>query len=146
MAEYIEFISAREFTQHIQKTPIADSSAFMPMLDLFQQLRDAGMKLTFEDYELLRQALGDDYKPSNWDDLRDICQLLWVKPSLNYDLEIFDRELDRYQAEKEQEFDRWLATLQSETDSEQDRPTNFGVLGVQPRYVQNGTRCKVILS
>lgn len=105
-----------------------DSRAFMPMLDLFQQLRDAGMKLTVGDYELCRQALGDDSKPSDWDNLRDICRLLWVKPSLNYDSEIFEREFDRYQAEKEQEFDRWLATLQSPTDSDQDKPINLGVL------------------
>jgi uncharacterized protein len=128
MAEHIGFISAREFTQHIQKKSTADSSAFMPMLDLFQQLRDAGMKLTFEDYELLRQALGDDYKPTDWDDLRDICLLLWVKPSLNYDLEIFEREFDRYRAAKEREFDRWLASQQSEPDSDKNKPINFGVL------------------
>ncbi len=105
-----------------------DSRAFMPMLDLFQQLRDAGMKLTFQDYELCRQALGDDYKPTDWEDLRDVCRLLWVKPSLNYDREIFEREFDRYQAEKEREFDRWLASIRSTTDSDKDRSINFGVL------------------
>jgi uncharacterized protein len=123
----------------------ADSSAFMPMLDLFQQLREAGMKLAFEDYELLRLALGNDYeltnwkalgddsKPSDWENLRDICRLLWVKPSLNYDLEIFEREFDRYQAAKEQEFDRWLASQPAETDSDKHKPINFGVLPQIPR-------------
>lgn len=117
-----------------------DSSAFMPMLDLFQQLRDAGMKLTFQDYELLRlaleddykltnwKALGDDRKPSDWENLRDICRLLWVKPSLNYDLEIFEREFDRYRVAKEQEFDRWLTSQQAELDSGKNKPINSGVL------------------
>jgi uncharacterized protein len=106
----------------------ADSRTFMPMLDLFQQLRDAGMKLTVQDYELLRQAVGDDYELTNWDNLRDICRLLWVKPSLNYDREIFDREFDRYHTAKEQEFDRWLGTQQPETDPGQTPSINFGVL------------------
>ncbi|WP_309734642.1 hypothetical protein [Chamaesiphon sp. OTE_75_metabat_556] len=129
MAEYIKFISAREPAQrHIKKIPIADSRVFMPMLDLFQQLRDAGMKLTLQDYELLRQSLGDDYEATNWEDLRDICRLLWVKPSLNYDRDIFDREFDRYQAAKEQEFDRWLGNQQPETNSGQTPSINFGVL------------------
>jgi uncharacterized protein len=105
-----------------------DFRAFMPMLDLFQQLRDGGMKLTFQDYELCRQALGDDYEITDWEDLRDTCRLLWVKPSLNYDIEIFDREFERYQAEKEQEFDRWLASIRSVTDSDKNRPINSGVL------------------
>jgi uncharacterized protein len=116
-----------------------DSRAFMPMLDLFQQLRDAGMKLTVWDYELCRQALGDDYELTNWEDLRDTCRLLWVKPSLNYDHKIFEREFDRYQTEKEREFDRWLATLQSETDSDKDRPINFGVLPQIPPRKKTAT-------
>jgi uncharacterized protein len=129
MAEYIGFISAREPAQrHIKKISIADSSAFMPMLDLFQQLRDAGMKLTVQDYELLRQVVGDDYELTDWEDLQDICRLLWVKPSLNYDREIFDREFARYRAEKEREFDRWLGTQQPETDSGKTSEINFGVL------------------
>lgn len=129
----------------------ADSRAFMPMLDLFQQLRDAGMKLTFQDYELCRQALGDGYeltnwkalgddsKPSDWDNLRDICRLLWVKPSLNYDSEIFEREFDRYQAEKEREFDLWLASLEVESDSDKDRSINFGVLPQIPPRKKTAT-------
>lgn len=115
-----------------------DSRAFMPMLDLFQQLRDAGMKLTIWDYELCRQALGDDYEITDWEDLRDTCRLLWVKPSLNYDSEIFDREFDRYQAEKEQEFDRWLASLQVESDPDKDRP-KFGALPQIPPRKKTAT-------
>jgi uncharacterized protein len=111
------------------KLPIADPQAFMPMLDLFQQLRDAGMKLTFQDYELLRQALGDDYKlTDDWEDLRDTCRLLWVKPSLNYDGEIFEWEFDRYRAEKELEFNGYLRSFQPETDFRQDSPIEVGVL------------------
>jgi uncharacterized protein len=103
-----------------------ETLSFMPMLDLFQQLRDAGMKLTIEDYELLRQVLGEDYQPIDWEDLRDTCRLLWVKPSLNYDSEIFDREFDLYRAEKEGEFDRWLATISKSFTPTPDREINFG--------------------
>jgi uncharacterized protein len=69
---------------------------FMPMLDLFQQLRDAGLKLTIEQYEWLRQALATDVVLEDWEDLRDICRPLWVRPSLNFDGKVFDREFDRY--------------------------------------------------
>jgi uncharacterized protein len=128
MEENTQFFMFRIVPQNIKKFLTVDSRTFMPMLDLFQQLRDAGMKLTVQDYELLRQAVGENYELTDWENLRDICRLLWVKPSLNYDREIFDREFDRYQAAKEQEFDRWLASLQLEPDSAKNTPINFGVL------------------
>jgi uncharacterized protein with von Willebrand factor type A (vWA) domain len=84
------------------------SPAFVPMLDLFQRLRDAGMKLTIEQYDLMRQALAEGYGLADWEDLRDICQMLWVKPSLNYDAEVFEQVFDLYQAQYQQQFEQWL--------------------------------------
>ena len=70
-----------------------------PFFDLFLQLRDGGMALTPEQYDWLRQALAKGYgfyAEQGWDDLKRLCRLLWVKPSANYDGEIFDRIFDAY--------------------------------------------------
>jgi uncharacterized protein len=117
------------------KSPTLDNSTmFMPMLDLFQQLRNAGLQLTFQDYELLRQALGIDYLGTepNWDDLQDLCQLLWVKPSLNYDAHIFQREFDRYRQQYEKRVAEWLTKQQEPSDIEESEGTTLGVLPTIP--------------
>lgn len=117
------------------ESPTLDTATmFIPMLDLFQQLRNAGMQLTFQDYELLRQALGTDYlgtEPS-WDDLQDLCQLLWVKPSLNYDANIFQREFDKYQQQYEKRVAEWLAKQQAPSDIEESKGSTLGVLPTIP--------------
>ncbi len=66
------------------------------LLDLFEKLREAGMNLTLEQYDLLRQAITQGYGLGGWEDLRRVCRLLWVKPCANYDASIFDRTFDRY--------------------------------------------------
>ncbi|MBO3457299.1 hypothetical protein G7B40_005505 [Aetokthonos hydrillicola Thurmond2011] len=66
------------------------------LLDIFEKLRDAGMALTLEQYDLLRQAVSQGYGLGGWEDLRRICKLLWVKPCPNYDASIFDRTFERY--------------------------------------------------
>jgi uncharacterized protein with von Willebrand factor type A (vWA) domain len=73
--------------------PILLDSLF---LDLFEKLRQAGMALTLEQYDLLRQAIHQGYGLGGWEDLKRVCRLLWVKPSANYDADIFDRTFDRY--------------------------------------------------
>ena len=67
------------------------------LLDLFQKLREAGMALTLEQYDLLRQAVTQGYGLGGWEDLRRVCRLLWVKSYDNDDAKIFDRTFDRYQ-------------------------------------------------
>lgn len=66
------------------------------LFDLFQKLRDAGMDLTPEQYELLRQAVNQGYGLGGWQDLKRICRLLWVKPCANYDGKLFDNTFDSY--------------------------------------------------
>lgn len=79
----------------------------LPFLDLFEQLRDKGMTLSPEQYDLLRQALGQGFGLENWDrdwsDLRDICRILWVKPSPNYDRDIFECTFSDYVQQKQRE-------------------------------------------
>lgn len=60
------------------------------LFDLFQELRKAGMALTLEQYQLLREAISQGYGLGGWSDLKRVCRLLWVKPSANYDGETFD--------------------------------------------------------
>lgn len=66
------------------------------LLDLFEKLREAGMALTLEQYDLLRQAVSQGYGLGGWEDLKRVCRLLWVKPCANYDGGIFDRTFNRY--------------------------------------------------
>ena len=79
----------------------------LPFLDLFELLQEKGMTLSPEQYELLRQALdkgfGLENWDQNWDDLRDICRVLWVKPSPNYDASIFERVFSEYVQQKQRE-------------------------------------------
>ena len=83
------------------------SSLDRPFLDLFQRLQAAGMSLSPEQYNLLRQALGQGFGLENWQhnwaDLRDICRVLWVKPSPNYDAAIFERIFSEYVQQKQRE-------------------------------------------
>jgi hypothetical protein len=81
------------------------SSPTLPFLDLFQRLQQAGMQLSPEQYDLLRQALTQGYGLANWDghnwdDLRQVCRVLWVKPSRNYDGQVFDQVFNHYVTEK----------------------------------------------
>ncbi|MBE7385174.1 MAG: hypothetical protein F6J95_027675 [Leptolyngbya sp. SIO1E4] len=76
-----------------------------PFLDLFQRLQQAGMKLSPEQYDLLRQALSkgfglENWEGQNWDDLRQVCRVLWVKPSRNYDAQAFETVFDHYVEQK----------------------------------------------
>ncbi|MEC4891745.1 MAG: hypothetical protein SAL07_00180 [Oscillatoria sp. PMC 1051.18] len=64
--------------------------------DLFLALRNAGMLLTLEDYDLLQQAIAKGYNLDNRDNLKRICRLLWVKPSKNYSAATFETVFSRY--------------------------------------------------
>lgn len=66
------------------------------LLDLFQKLQEAGMALTLEQYDLLRQAIAQGYGLGGWQDFKRVCRLLWVKPCADYDGNIFDRTFERY--------------------------------------------------
>jgi uncharacterized protein len=83
------------------------SSLDLPFLDLFQRLQAKGMALSPEQYDLLRQALGQGFGLENWShdwsDLRDLCRVLWVKPSPNYDQDIFERIFSEYVQQKQRE-------------------------------------------
>jgi uncharacterized protein len=71
-----------------------------PLLDLFEQLRRAGMQLTLDHYDWLNKVLWMEDGVRTWEELRRVCLRLWVKPSENYDRATFEREFDDY-------CDRW---------------------------------------
>lgn len=87
------------------------SSLDFPFLDLFQRLQQAGMHLSPAQYDLLRQALGqgfglanwESHEKSDWDDLRQVCRVLWVKPSAHFDGQVFEQVFERYVNEKRKE-------------------------------------------
>lgn len=83
------------------------TSLDQPFFDLFQRLQAAGMPLSPEQYDWLRQAVNQGLGLDNWDrdwsDLRELCRVLWVKPHPNYDAQLFDRIFQQYVQEKRRE-------------------------------------------
>ena len=100
-----------------------------PFLDLFHQLRQAGMKLTPEQYNLLQQALEQGHGLSGWEDLKRVCRLLWVKPSLDYDGDLFEQTFDRYVQDHQRRF-------QAATTSQTSATTTAIRTGSQPTLPQ----------
>ncbi len=68
-----------------------------PFLDLFLRLRAAGMPLSPEQYDLLRQSLDQGIGLGGWDDLQRICRCLWLKqPPHSPEAKTFDRVFNEY--------------------------------------------------
>lgn len=63
---------------------------------LFDEVRFAGLKLTLSQYEMLSRAMSGGFGLGGWEDLQRTCELIWVKPSSNYDLEKFRQAFDQY--------------------------------------------------
>jgi hypothetical protein len=59
-------------------------------------LRDEGFFLTPEQYARFRQALLLGFGSKSTEDLRQLCRLLWVKPSTNYDEKKFERVFKQF--------------------------------------------------
>jgi uncharacterized protein len=106
--------------------------AFVPMLDLFQQLRAAGMKLTIDEYDSLRQALDEGFGLEGWDDLRDICRMLWVKPTFDDAAEIFEQVFDAYQIQYQQQMEDWFDKQQQSNNPQPLREIPLGILPTIP--------------
>jgi uncharacterized protein len=87
--------------QLLERSP--DNEIAPPFLDLFDRLRGEGMQLTWDHYDWLQKALLTGHGLESWGSLKRTCQVLWVKPSNNYDREIFDREFDLYCQQFQQE-------------------------------------------
>jgi len=51
----------------------------LPLLDLFNRLREADLPLGIEEYELMPRALGAGFGFEGVDSLKRLCSLLWIK-------------------------------------------------------------------
>lgn len=97
----------------------------LPLLQLFQNMRQAGLHLTIEQYDLLRQSLNLGFG-LDWESLERTCQLLWVKPSRNYDLTTFQTEFARFRQQHQ-------AALQTYRAAQPPPPAPEIPLGVLPQ-------------
>lgn len=93
------------------------------LLDLFQELRKAGMALTLEQYNLLQQAVARGYGLGGWEDIKRVCRLLWVKPCDNYDINIFDRTFESYVRQHHNKMP--IESVKKEPQSPQKTPSAF---------------------
>jgi uncharacterized protein len=107
------------------------------LLELFHELRSphsAGMKLTLEQFDLLCQAVAisdgiiDGDKIQDWEQLRRLCRLVWVKPHENYDGDRFERAFDAYIEKCQPAIDALLSLNRSQSPPK----PNFE-LGVLPQ-------------
>ncbi len=73
-----------------------------PFLDLFLQLRSAGLVLTLEQYDLLVQSLEQGMGLGDWPDLKRVCRCLWVKQEpKSRDAQLFEQVFEEYVREKQ---------------------------------------------
>lgn len=80
----------------------------LPLLALFTRLRDAGLLISIDEYELALQALHEGFGIANYQDLKSLCQALWVKSE--DDLHRFNYHFDKVMA-------RELARLRSQASA-----------------------------
>ena len=71
-----------------------------PFLDLFYLLRDAGLELGIPEYHLLLRAFSLGYGVHDEQDLRQVCQALWVKSRQQQ--QVFDFHFDQYMTTRRQ--------------------------------------------
>jgi uncharacterized protein len=88
------------------------NTQLLPFLDLFEQMRSAGIPLTVEQYDLLRQAWSLGYGTEDWDAVRRVCRLVWYRPGLTYERSDFERVLDKYIDARQAEIRSWGTSLQ----------------------------------
>jgi uncharacterized protein len=87
------------------------------LLDLFAEMRSKDMCLTLDDYGLLRQSLAKSFGLGGWDDLREVCECLWVKPSYHYSQENFNRAFDCFQRRYEGQLTDLIESEPAEEDA-----------------------------
>ena len=51
----------------------------LPLLTLFTRLREAGLSISIDEYQLVLEALQEGFGVANYEDLKSVCQALWVK-------------------------------------------------------------------
>jgi len=100
-----------------------------PFLELFADLRAAGMQLAPDQYDLLRCALDRGFGLSGWDNLRRVCKRLWVKPCASCSEDIFDRVFDRYRERYRGVFDDPAPA----SDLSEPPPARFELPRIPPR-------------
>jgi formylglycine-generating enzyme required for sulfatase activity/uncharacterized protein with von Willebrand factor type A (vWA) domain len=92
------------------------------LLELFWGLREAGLPLRMEDYQLLCQAWEKGFRPTNERELRQLCRRLWVK-SLG-EKQSFEEYFDRYLDQCRKQFASILEELASPPAKSLTSPTN----------------------
>lgn len=103
------------------------------LMDLFRRLQPK-LGLKIEQYWLLLDAWQQGYGQSDWDKLRRICRLIWLKTSSQLDpisTDMFDRIFDRWQADCQQAVRDWFAELNPAPVTVVDR-VQLGILPIAP--------------
>jgi hypothetical protein len=111
----------------------------LPFLDLFEQLQKAGMLLTLEQYDLLQRSLWRGYGSRSWSDLKQVCELLWVKPSANYDRTLFERVFQNYLREANTDVEE-IRLPQALPSTIEDEPTKIRLPQVPVRLMPERTK------
>ncbi len=100
------------------------------LLELFWEVRQAGLPLSTEDYGLLLRAMESGFTPQNLQEFQQLCRRLWVKSIAEKDY--FTEGFARYQA-------KWLVkpTIGKAEDRENNPPDLSPIEKPQPESVEN---------
>ncbi len=114
------------------------------LLDLFYYLRkEADMALTIVQFESVVRAIEKGYGLEDWDALRRVCRVVWVKPHEAYSQEKFERAFDQYVVLCGEAWDEVLRSVEVVDDQPIAVPTvpDF-VPGVLPKIPQKKSALK----
>lgn len=90
-------------SDRLTETKIKNTEETLPLLELFTQLREAGLTLGIDEYKLLLQALQQGFGTRDRLSLKRLCQAVWVKSVA--DRRLFDYYFDRIWEREEEEED-----------------------------------------
>jgi uncharacterized protein len=106
------------------------------LIDLFDRLRPQ-LRLTIEQYGLFFDAWQQGHGQNDWEELRLVCKLIWLKTNRRTDLiavELFDREFDAWQQECQENIREWFDRFKpSILPPEKTTPIQLGTLPSIPR-------------
>src|SRR5438046_8141000 len=101
----------------------------LPLLKLFHRLRQEGLPLGIEEYELLLQALQAGFGVADQAALARLCKTLWIKaPDEDEEAHLFDQHFKEIMS---QPVARETASLQPKV-SESSQPTTPPLAPAQP--------------
>jgi uncharacterized protein len=106
------------------------------LIDLFDRLRPQ-LRLTIDQYGIFFDAWQQGHGQNDWEELRLVCKLIWLKTNRKTDpiaVDLFDREFDAWQQECQENIRAWFEQFKPSTPPpEKTTPIQLDTLPIIPR-------------